>query len=110
MGDYSMNFPTIKQMEEAVLFAMSDNNGKCEYHQDTHTFIATELIPYPVRDDGGSIDSVGYREEIHNISFQEAYHYWLAMIEFIEGKVQPIPAPVMPRYSTIEYEDEELPF
>lgn len=25
-------FPTIKQMEDAILFAMGDNNGKCEYH------------------------------------------------------------------------------
>ena len=104
----AVNFPTIKQMENAILFAMNDNYGKCEYHQDTHTFTAVELVPFAVRDSGGSIDSVDFEEVSHNISFQEAYHYWLAMIEFIENKVQPIPAPVMPKYSYEEFED--LPF
>lgn len=100
-------FPTIKQMENAILFAMSDNNGKCEYHQDTHTFIATEYVLYPVRDSGGSIDSIGFNPVEHSISFQEGYHYWVAMMDFIEEKVSPIPAPVAPWYGAI---DDDLPF
>lgn len=100
-------FPTIKQMEDAILFAMADNNGKCEYHQDTHTFLATEMVPYPVRDSGGSIDSIGFELVEHSISFQEGYHYYVAMIDFIEGKVTPIPAPVATWYGPI---DDDLPF
>ena len=100
-------FPTIKQMQDAILFAMSDNNGKCEYREDTHTFIATEMVPYPVRDSGGSIDSVDFEPIEHTISFQEGYHYWVAMMDFIEEKVTPIPAPVAPWYGPI---DDDLPF
>jgi hypothetical protein len=101
-------FPTIKQIEDAILFAMNDNYGKCEYHQDTHTFIAVEMIPYPVRDSGGSIDSIGFEPVEHSISFQEGYQYWVAMMDFIEEKVTPIPVPVIPRYPV--YEDNDLPF
>ena len=101
-------FPTIKQMADAILFAMADNNGKCEYHQDTHTFLATEMIPYPVRDSGGSIDSIGFEPVEHSISFQEGYHYWVAMMDFIEEKCSPIPAPVCPWYPEIDNTD--LPF
>lgn len=101
-------FPTIKQMEEAILFAMEDCNGKCEYHEDTHTFTAIEYVPYPVRDSGGSIDSMGFEPVEHSIGFQEGYHYWVAMMDLIEGTVNPIPAPVIPRYPT--YEDDDLPF
>ena len=102
------DFPTIKQMTNAILFAMNDNYGKCEYHQDTHTFLATEMVPYPVRDSGGSIDSIGFEPVEHSISFQEGYHYWVAMIDFIEGKANPIPAPVpmCPAYE----DDDDLPF
>ena len=101
-------FPTIKQMEEAILFAMADCNGKCEYHEDTHTFTAIEYVPYPVRDSGGSIDSIGFEPVEHSIGFQEGYHYWVAMMDLIEGTVTPIPAPMIPRYPT--YEDDDLPF
>jgi hypothetical protein len=101
-------FPTIKQMIDAIIFAMNDCNGKCEYHQDTYTFVAVEYVPYPVRDSGGSIDSIGFEPVEHSISFQEGYHYWVAMMDFIEEKVTPIPAPVTPRYLT--YEDDDLPF
>lgn len=102
------DFPTIKQMVDAILFAMADCNGKCEYHEDTHTFTAIEYVPYPVRDDGGSIDSMGFEPVEHSIGFQEAYHYWVAMMDLIEGTVNPMPAPVIPRYPT--YEDDDLPF
>jgi len=101
-------FPTIKQMENAILFAMADNNGKCEYHQDTHTFIAVEMIPIPCRDSGGSIDSVDFELVEHSISFQEGYHYWVSMMDFIEEKCSPIPAPVAPWYGVVE--DDGLPF
>ena len=104
----SREFPTIKQIEDAILFAMGDNNGKCEYLDDTHTFIATEYVPYPVRDSGGSIDSIGFEPVEHSISFQEGYHYWVAMMDFIEEKVSPIPAPVCPWYPEIDNTD--LPF
>lgn len=102
------DFPTIKQMEEAILFAMTDCNGKCEYHEDTHTFVAIEYVPYPIRDSGGSIDSIGFEPVEHSIGFQEGYHYWVAMMDLIEGTVNPIPAPVIPKYPT--YEDDDLPF
>lgn len=101
-------FPTIKQMVNAILFAMADNNGKCEYHQDTHTFVATEYVPYPVRDSGGSIDSIGFEPVEHSISFQEGYQYWVAMMDFIDGKCSPLPCPVLHKYPT--YEDDDLPF
>ena len=103
-------FPTIKQMTNAILFAMNDNYGKCEYHQDTHTFLATEMIPYPVRDSGGSIDSIGFEPVEHSISFQEGYQYWVAMMDFIEGTVNPMPAPVAPNYRWPELLDDDLPF
>ena len=104
------DFPTIKQMADAILFAMNDNYGKCEYHQDTHTFLATEMVPYPVRDSGGSIDSIGFEPVEHSISFQEGYHYWVAMIDLIEGTANPIPAPVFPKYAFPELDDDDLPF
>lgn len=103
-------FPTIKQMIDAIIFAMNDNNGKCEYHQDTYTFIAVEYVPYPVRDSGGSIDAIGFEEVKHEISFQEGYHYWLAFIDFVEEKCNPIPAPVCPHYRYPEFEEDDLPF
>ena len=103
-------FPTIKQMENAILFAMDDCNGKCEYHQDTYTFIAVEYVPYPTRDSGGSIDAIGFEEVVHEISFQEGYHYWLALMDFVEEKCNPIPAPVCPRYRYPELEEDDLPF
>jgi len=101
-------FPTIKQMEEGILFAMGGNNDKCEYHQDTHTFLATEMIPYPVRDSGGSIDSVDFQEVKHEITFKEAYDYWVAYMDFVNGVATPLPAPVSP-YAAIA-DEEELPF
>ena len=104
------DFPTIKQMEEAILFAMADCNGKCEYHQDTHTFLATEMVPYPVRDSGGSIDSMGFEPVEHSISFQEGYHYWVAMMDFIEEKVTPIPAPINPHPIFEGFTESDLPF
>ena len=102
-------FPSIKQMEDAILFAMNDACGKCEYNQDTHIFLATEMIPYPVRDSGGSIDSIDYKIVEHSIGFQEAYNYWVVMMDFIEGKCSPIPAPVAPNYRWPELNDD-LPF
>lgn len=103
-------FPTIRQMEDAILFAMADCNGKCEYHEDTHTFVAVEMIPYPVRDSGGSIDSIGFKPAEYSISFQEGYNYWVAMMDLIEEKCSPIPAPIAPNYRWPELEDEDLPF
>ena len=103
-------FPTIKQMENAILFAMDDCNGKCEYHQDTYTFIAVEYVPYPVRDSGGSIDSIEFEEVKHEIPFQEGYHYWLAFVDFVEDRCHPIPAPVCPHYRYPEFEFDDLPF
>lgn len=105
------NFPTIKQMENAVLFAMNDNNGKCEYHQDTHTFVAIEYVPYPIRDSGGSIDSVGFKPIEHEITFKEAYNYWRALEDFINDNINPMPAPVTPIAPFYNNNlDNDLPF
>lgn len=107
----AVNFPTIKQMENAILFAMNDNYGKCEYHQDTHTFLATEFVAYPVRDDGGSIDSIGYEPIEHEITFKEAYDYWRAFEDFVNGIASPLPAPVTPISPFYnEVLDDDLPF
>lgn len=103
-------FPTIKQMEDAILFAMCDNNGKCEYHQDTHTFLTIEMIPYPVKDSGGAIDSMGFEPMEHTIGFQEGYHYWVAMMDLMEDKCTPIPAHIAPKYTFPELYEDDLPF
>jgi len=105
-------FPTIKQMVNAILFAMNDNNGRCEYHQDTHTFLAVEYIPYPVRDSGGSIDSVEFKPVEHTITFQEGYKYWveeMKTMEELEMQVFDIPTPIAP-CPWCPDNDDDLPF
>lgn len=106
-----INFPTIKQMQDAILFAMDDVNGKCEYNTNTHTFIATENVPYPVYY-GGSMDSVDFEAIVHSITFKEAYDYWRAFVDFVNGIATPLPAPIGPfALPCVEnYEDFDLPF
>ena len=102
------NFPTIREMENAILFAMGD--GKVHYQQETMSFLAIEMIPYPVRDDGGSIDSIDFEKVEHTISFQEGYQYWVAMNDFFNGMETPLPAPICPRLAYPEFEFDDLPF
>lgn len=104
------DFPTIKQMESAILFWMADNYGKCDYQTDSHTFLAIEFIQTACYDSGGGIDSVDFQPLEHTLSFKEAYNCWVSVHEFME-KVnqgfQTIPEPVAPYTST---DDIELPF
>lgn len=105
-------FPTIKQMMNAILFAMCDNNGKCEYNESTHTFIAFEYVPFATRDSGGGIDAVDFEEVVHNITFKEAYGYWVEYETITNSIDTVIPEPVGPyALPCVEnYEDWDLPF
>ena len=102
-------FPTIKQMENSILFAMGSNEGRCEYQEDAHIFIATDLVPYPVRDDGGSIDSIEFAEMKCEISFQEAYKYWLEEQAFYKDCL-PEPTTLIPTPAEVREMYEDLPF
>lgn len=90
---------------QAIYFAMGD--GKVVFDEKHLEFIATELVPYPVRDSGGSIDSVGYEERVHHISMSEAVKYWEEMQRTL-NEIAPIPSPVSP-ISPLD-EEYELPF
>lgn len=108
-------FPTIKELEDAILFAMNDNYGRCNYQQDSYTFLAVEMVPYPVKDSGGSIDSIDFREEYHTISFREAYQYWEGFYAFVNNLPSvpvPVPVPITPinDYRSNIIEDDDLPF
>ncbi len=100
------NFPTIKEMADAVSFWT--NCSECTYNQNDHTFLVVELMPYPCRDSGGSIDSIDFERIEHIIGFQEAYNDWLSMKETLEGRVYLIPDPVAPSY--VLEQDDDLPF
>ena len=103
------HFPTIREMENAILFVMGDNMGKCNYQQDSYTFLAVEMVPYPVRDDGGSIDSIDFDPIEHTFSFKEAYNMWESMEELFKQIQKGVaPKPVSP-YPTTEI-DDILPF
>ena len=100
-------FPTIKEMENAICFF-----GDCahvEYHQDTHEFEATELVPYPTRDSGGGIDSVEFEEVIRHFSFLTAYQIWRDYDSFLRELPTNTPAPV-PTHLDSNWEDDDLPF
>lgn len=101
------SFPTIKEMENAICFF-----GDCanvEYHQDTNEFEATELVPYSVRDSGGSIDSVEFEEIKSHFSFLTAYKVWrdydALMKELPTNRLTPVPV-----HMDSEWEDDDLPF
>lgn len=105
----TVEFPTIKQMEGAILFWMADNYGKCDYQQDSHTFLATEFRQTAHYDSGGGIDAIDFKPIEHIISFKEAYNLYVSVLEFMETQViVPYPEPVAP-YGPVE-DDIELPF
>lgn len=102
-------FPTIRQLENTILFWMADNYGKCEYNKETYTFTATEFIQTVCRDSGGSIDSIDFHPVHHNISFSEAYKMWVEAEKFqeeVNKQFDNIPEP-MP---IVKEEAFELPF
>lgn len=106
----NIEFPTIKQLENAILFWMADCYGKCEYNKETHTFLATEYIQTPCYDSGGGIDSIDFSPVHHNISFLEAYEIWSKyrrIQEEVNKQFDNIPEPIC---SFVEEEAFELPF
>lgn len=102
------SFPTIKQMEDAILFWMADNYGKCDYQQDSHTFLATEFNQIAHYDSGGGIDAIDFEPIEHIISFKEAYNMYVNVMEFMNTQIIVPSEPVAP-YCPIE-DDIELPF
>lgn len=103
----SNTFPTIKEMENAICFF--GDCAKVEYHQDTHEFEATELVPYPVRDSGGSVDCIGYDEVVRHFSFLNAYQIWKDYDSFLKELPTNTPASVSVHMDS-EWEDDDLPF
>ena len=105
------NFPTIREMESAILYWMADNNGKCEYQMDSNTFLAVTYIQIPHYDSGGSIDCADFEPQVYNISFKEAYDMYVDMqkdMDEIQHQIaDSIPVPVYPCYPD---EDFDLPF
>ena len=99
----TVEFPTIKQMEDAICFFCDARN--IQYDAEMHTFFYVELVPYPIKDDGGPIDCIGYHEIPYTMSFTDAYKHWRDVQEFIKEEFPP--EPVAP-YTRSEYED--LPF
>lgn len=108
----SGNFPTIEMLKEAIKFQIA-SQSEVDYNSVNHTFVVKYLSPYPVRDDGGSIDSIGYKEDITVITFQQAYNDWLTMNAVLESKdieaVAPTPW-LMPRAERGADFDIDLPF
>ena len=100
-------FPTIHQIANAVLY-LHDVSNEWSYNETTHMFIFTELIPYPVRDSGGSIDSIGYDESIIELTFTQAYNVWKDFDDLCHLEERDYPKPVAP-YCPVE-DDFELPF
>lgn len=106
------SFPTIKMLEDAILF-FAPNDTDINYNKENNVFLVVYMVPFPVRDDGGSIDSVGFREEKVTIDFQQAYKYWLDMIEIFRTNDYEAIAPtpwVMPRAERGADFDIDLPF
>lgn len=110
----SGNFPTIEMLKEAIQFQI-ESKSEIDYDSINNTFVVKYLTPYPVRDDGGSIDSVGFSEEVTVVTFQQAYNNWLTMKAVLESKdieaVAPTPW-LMPRAERgADFDiDCELPF
>lgn len=111
----SGNFPTIEMLKEAIQFQI-ESQSEVDYDSVNHTFVVKYLTPYPVRDDGGSIDSIGYREDTTVITFQQAYNDWLTMNAVLESKyieaVAPTPwlMPKAERGADFDIDKDELPF
>lgn len=111
----SGSFPTIEMLKEAIQFQI-ESQSEVDYDSVNHTFVVKYLSPYPVRDDGGSIDSVGYKEDITVITFQQAYNDWLTMKAILESKdieaVAPTPwlMPMAERGADFDIDKDELPF
>lgn len=107
------SFPTIKMLEEAILFFAS-NDTDINYNKDNNVFLVIYMTPFPVRDDGGSIDSVGFREEKVTIDFQQAYKSWLDMNEIFRTNDYEAIAPtpwVMPKAERgADFDIDDLPF
>ena len=105
------NFPTIHEMESAILYWMADNYGKCEYQKDSNTFLAVTYIQIPHYDSGGSVDCADFKPQVYNISFKEAYDMYVDMkkdMDEIQRQVaDSIPVPV---YPCCPDEDFDLPF
>lgn len=105
-------FPTIKELEDAILYTMGYGMSTCEYHQSDNTFYAVEYVPCIVRDSGGGIDSVEFNPEEHYIPFVQAYRWW-EEIQHLEEELRECrnvfpPQPVS-QVSAME-DDIELPF
>ena len=111
----SGNFPTIEMLKEAIQFQI-ESESKVDYDSINNTFVVKYLIPYPVRDDGGSIDSIGYKEDTTVVTFQQAYNNWLTMKAVLESKdieaVAPTPwlMPMAERGADFDIDKDELPF
>lgn len=109
----SGSFPTIEMLKEAIQFQI-ESKSEVDYDSINNTFIVKYLTPYPVRDDGGSIDSIGYKEDITVITFQQAYNDWLTMKAVLESKdieaIAPTPW-LMPRAERgADWDIDDLPF
>ena len=68
-------FPTIKEIACAVMY-MHNVSNEWSYNENTHIFKFIELVPYAVRDSGGSIDSIDYDECPIELAFTQAYNTW----------------------------------
>lgn len=95
-------FPTIKELQNALMWGWELMD--CNYNQSNYTFEGFEPIYVPVRDSGGSIDSIDVRFEPVKVTFFQAYQCWKDLEEI--AKQSPVPAPVAP----VECEEIELPF
>lgn len=106
----SGNFPIIDKMKEAILF-FSPSDSEVNYDGKNNTFVVTYMTPFPVRDSGGSIDSMDFREENVLITFQQAYKTWLDMLEVLRindyEAIAPVPWLVSKKGADF---DIDLPF
>lgn len=98
----TIEFPTIKQLEEAICFCCDARD--ISYDAEKHEFSYVELVPYPVRDSGGSIDSMGFHAISNTLTFLQAYRSWKDVQEYLHEEY-PDPVPV-----DQEWEDNGLPF
>jgi hypothetical protein len=87
---------------------MADNYGKCDYQQDSHTFLATEFNQIAHYDSGGGIDAIDFEPIEHIISFKEAYNMYVNVMEFMNTQIIVPSEPVAPYCPTED--DIELPF
>lgn len=107
-------FPTIKELMNAILYTTDCDRSTCTYNQETCTFHYVELIPIPCYDDGGSIDSMDFYGIENSISFLQAYRWYENLKNKEKEEQKPIPSPIpspVPCFSkTAMAEDIELPF